>query len=100
MGISHLDKMTQPKGDPLQADIDDAPLDWTALKALMDANAASQRAMEEYLYHACLGNADGQAGVDEFIEQSIERHEAIIEHLELASAVVGGPEAQPHEEQA
>ncbi len=63
--------------------------DWTVLKALQEANAASMIAMEEYLLHAIgpddLGNA---ADTRILLQRSITHHERILEHLQLAARQV------------
>ena len=60
--------------------------DWTVLKAIQDANAASMSAMEEYLLLAAGPEALGDAEQTcRLIERSIDHHERIIEHLELAA---------------
>ncbi|MFO7926534.1 MAG: hypothetical protein ACQET5_08380 [Halobacteriota archaeon] len=65
---------------------DDEFVDWTVLKSIQAANGASMRAMEEYLLVATHPEvADNPARIREFLERSIERHERVIEQLELAS---------------
>ena len=75
--------MGDPKADHGEGDV----LDWTILKAIQDANAASMTAMEEYLLLAvgpeALGDPDRTR---EYIERSITHHEEIIEQLELAAS--------------
>jgi hypothetical protein len=92
--------MSRPDTEPMRADIDDgAVLDWTALKALMDANAASQRALEDYLYRAHHEHTNGSGDATEFIERSIRKHEMIIEHLQLAIDAAERCDARPAEEE-
>lgn len=60
-------------------------LDWTVLKCIQEANAASMGAMEEYLL--CATDPDALGDVDqtiEFLERSIDHHEQVVEQLELA----------------
>lgn len=60
-------------------------LDWTVLKAIQDANAASMGAMEEYLLFAVGPEALGDPEqTRRLLERSIDQHERVIEHLELA----------------
>ena len=61
-------------------------LDWTVLKAIQDANAASMGAMEEYLLLAVGPDALGDPEqTRRLLERSIAQHERVIEHLELAA---------------
>lgn len=61
-------------------------LDWTVLKAIQDANATSMGAMEEYLLLTVGPEAVGDADrTRELLERSIDHHERVIEHLELAA---------------
>lgn len=61
-------------------------LDWTVLKSIQEANAASMRAMEEYLLLAVDPDAVGDIDqTREFIQRSIDQHERIIDQLELAA---------------
>jgi hypothetical protein len=63
----------------------DGVVDWTILKSVQRANAASMGAMEEYLLVASHPDAVGSAErTRELLERSIDRHERIIEQLELA----------------
>lgn len=65
---------------------DDEFVDWTVLKSMQAANGASMRAMEEYLLVVTRPEvADDPARTREFLQRSIERHERIIEQLELAA---------------
>lgn len=66
-------------------DADDV-VDWTILKSIQEANAESMRAMEEYLLVATHPDAVGSARrTCQLLERSIQRHERIIDHLELAA---------------
>ena len=66
-------------------------VDWTVLKSIQQANAASMAAMEEYLLAATCPGADGDGErTRELLERSIERHERIVEQLELAKAGADG----------
>ena len=66
-------------------------VDWTVLKSIQQANAASMAAMEEYLLAAACPGADGDdERTRELLERSIERHERIVEQLELAKAGADG----------
>jgi len=63
-------------------------VDWTVLKSIQEANAASMRAMEEYLLVATHPESVGsREQARELLERSIDRHERIAEQLEAAAAV-------------
>ncbi|UPV75646.1 hypothetical protein M0R89_06165 [Halorussus limi] len=71
-------------------DFEDAEeLQWVLAKTLLDANAHSTQALENYLLLTHRG--DGSANLDsvqESIRRAIDEHETIIEELELASEAV------------
>lgn len=59
--------------------------DWAVLKALQQANATSMEAMEAYLLLAVGPEGVGDHETTrELLERSIDNHERIIDHLELA----------------
>jgi len=60
-------------------------VDWTVLRSIQKANAESMGAMEAYLLVATTPDAAGSVDrTHELLERSIQRHERIVEHLELA----------------
>jgi hypothetical protein len=64
----------------------DDVVDWTVLKSIQEANAASMRAMEQYLLFVT--RPDETVGSTErtraLLERSITHHRAVIEQLEVA----------------
>jgi hypothetical protein len=64
----------------------DDDLDWTILRALLAANNKTSRAMESHLLRVYYGGEAEQT--TEHIQRAIERHERIIEDLELAKEMV------------
>lgn len=66
-------------------------IDWTVLKSIQEANAASMDAMEEYLLIASgpaeLGNPETTLAL---LERSIAHHEKVIDQLELAAEQLEG----------
>ena len=74
----------------------DDVVDWTVLKSIQQANAASMAAMEEYLLVTTRPDAVGNdERTRELLERSIERHERIVEQLELAKSGVDGRGPSP-----
>lgn len=64
-------------------------VEWTVLKSIQRANAESMKAMESYLLVATGPDGTGSAErTHEFLRRSIERHERIVEQLELAAAEI------------
>ena len=58
---------------------------WTTMKALMDAQSHSIRAMEQYALQSTHGRIELSAEEYEAsVEQAIESHRRAIEHLEFA----------------
>jgi len=72
-------------------------VEWTVLKSIQQANAESMKAMESYLLVATAPDGTGSAEhTREFLRRSIERHERIVEQLELAAAEIDAePRRQP-----
>lgn len=69
----------------------DAVVDWTVLKSIQQANAASMAATEEYLLAAVYPDTAGNDDrTRELLERSIKRHERIVEQLELAKTSIEG----------
>jgi len=69
-------------------------LDWTVLKSIQEANAASTSAMEEYLLLTVGPEALGDAEqTRQYLKRSIEHHERVIDHLQLAAERLDQPAA-------
>ena len=64
-------------------------VEWTVLKSIQRANAESMKAMEAYLLVATGPDGTGSAErTRALLRRSIERHERIVEQLELAAAEI------------
>lgn len=65
-------------------------LDWTALQSLLAANAETTQALESYLARVQYRDEGGDdlSPVKDHIREAIDRHEDILEALELALAAV------------
>jgi hypothetical protein len=57
--------------------------EWPSTKALMEANAASMRALEEYLYFAQNGDDHPPESVVAHVDRAIDRHRRVIEDLQF-----------------
>ena len=68
----------------------DQELVWTGLEALLQANDAERRAIEEYLHlvREDVGESIDDRHVDGFIDEAIRNHERAIDDLELAKQAV------------
>lgn len=67
---------------------DATAVDWTAVQSLLRANAETTRALEAYFVRAQY-REDGAADLSpakEHIRRALDRHETIVEDLELALA--------------
>ncbi|MFC6824126.1 hypothetical protein [Halopelagius fulvigenes] len=67
---------------------DEDALDWTAVRSLLTANAETTRALEAYFVRAQYRDDESSdlSSAKEHIREAIDRHEAIVEDLELALA--------------
>lgn len=69
--------------------ISERPVNWTVLKSIQEANAASMKAMEQYLLFVTRPDAVGSPErTRTLLERSIGHHEEVIEQLETAIAEI------------
>ncbi|RDI72233.1 hypothetical protein [Halopelagius longus] len=83
--MSHRSDAT---ADLLEELPDGDALDWTAVRSLLTANAETTRALEAYFVRAQYRDDDSSdlSPAKEHIREAIDRHESIVENLELALA--------------
>lgn len=75
-------------GGPVGELPSDDDIDWTILRAMLAANNKTSQAMESHLLRVCYGGDAEVEQTKEHIRRAIERHERIIEDLQLAKEIV------------
>jgi len=84
-----MSQQQEDVGPPVDELPDRRDLDWTILKALLEANNRTSQAMESHLLGVCYDEWDSQRTV-ESVDRAITRHERAIEDLELAREMIDG----------
>lgn len=83
-----MSQQQEDVGPPVDELPDRRDLDWTILKALLEANNRTSQAMESHLLRVCYDECGDSQRTVESVDRAITRHERIIEDLELARKMI------------